>query len=145
MLQDLLDHGRVFDACNDFDVATAVFTLLDINVEDTLEPLHPGHRITALLNSFFLCALHFRRLSSLTPLPRRNQGAMLVVGCEKAVEPRQIHPRLGNQGGQACNEVQRLKKHMGGAITVRSFEFIANLALTRERQPLFRGYRDQLG
>ena len=45
MLQDLLDHGRVFDACNDFDVATAVFTLLDINVEDTLEPLHPGHRI----------------------------------------------------------------------------------------------------
>lgn len=54
MFQNLFDHGRVFDASvrrfgNDFDLSTAAFTLLDIKVEDTLDPLHQDNRSTALL------------------------------------------------------------------------------------------------
>src|SRR3990167_10050812 len=138
MFQDLCDYSRVFDAGHNLDMATATFTLLDINIENTLEPLHPGHRIAALLNGFFLCANHFRRLSDLTPFPQRDQGAMLAVRREKSVKSCQIHPWLRNQRGQPCDEIQRLKKHMSGAVAVRSFEFIANLATIGKRQPLFR-------
>lgn len=112
MFQNLLDPSTVFDAAvrrfgNDFNVSTAAFTLLDINIEDAFEPLHPGHRIAALLNGFFLCARHFCRLSSFAAFPRRDQGAMLTVRREKAVEARQIHSwfgmrpaRSGQQGVQ---------------------------------------------
>lgn len=72
-----------------------------INVEDTLEALHPGHRIAALLKGFVLCTVHFCRLSPLTPFSRCDQGAMLAVRCEKPVKPRQVYPGFRNQGSQA--------------------------------------------
>ena len=105
MFQDLFDHGSIFDTSNNFDVATAAFALLNVDIENALEPLHPGHRIAALLNDFILCALYFCQLSPLTPFSRRDQGAMLAVRREKPVKPRQIYPRLGNQGGQPRDEI----------------------------------------
>ena len=43
VIEDLLDHHRVFDAGDDFDGAAAFTTSLDIDIEDTFEPLCPGH------------------------------------------------------------------------------------------------------
>jgi hypothetical protein len=43
VFEDVLDHRWVFNAGDDFDVAATVLALLDINSEDPLQPLHPGH------------------------------------------------------------------------------------------------------
>lgn len=135
MLQDLFDHSRVFDACNDFDVPTAAFALFNINIEDAFEPLHPGHCISALLNGFFLCARHFRRLSSLTSFPRRDQSAMLAVRREKVVKPCQIYPRLGNQGGQRCDVIVLATKTDPGAGSINVTETLREQLLQGELAP----------
>ena len=62
--QDLGDHSRVFDATvlsvgNDFDVSIAVFVFFNVDIEDTLKPLHPGHRVAALFNGFILQQILF--------------------------------------------------------------------------------------
>ena len=44
VIEDLLDHHRAFDAGVDFHGATAVTACLDIDVENTLQALCPGHR-----------------------------------------------------------------------------------------------------
>ena len=43
-----LNYLGIFGAGNDFDLATAVFKDLDIEVEDAFESLHPGHGSLAL-------------------------------------------------------------------------------------------------
>ena len=42
--QDLLDDHRVFDAGNDLRCSSANSALLNVDMENTLEPLRPGHR-----------------------------------------------------------------------------------------------------
>ena len=46
--KDQLNHLGIFEAGNDFDLATAVFKDLDIEVEDAFESLHSGHGSLAL-------------------------------------------------------------------------------------------------
>ena len=48
VFKDQLNHLGIFDAGNDFDLATAVFTDLNIDVQDAFESLHPGHGSLAL-------------------------------------------------------------------------------------------------
>ena len=48
VLTDQLNYLGIFEAGNDFDLATAVFKDLDIEVEDAFESLHPGHGSLAL-------------------------------------------------------------------------------------------------
>ena len=46
--QDLLDHYRVFNAGDDFHGAAAAAAGLDVDIENTLEPLRPCHRRSPL-------------------------------------------------------------------------------------------------
>ena len=48
VFKDQLNHLGIFEAGNDFDLAMAVFTDLNIDVQDALESLHPGHGSLAL-------------------------------------------------------------------------------------------------
>ncbi|EAR22424.1 hypothetical protein NB231_11829 [Nitrococcus mobilis Nb-231] len=43
MIKDLPDHNRLFDAGNHLHLAGAVKAGLDINIENALEALRPGH------------------------------------------------------------------------------------------------------
>ena len=47
------------------------------------------------------------------PLCRCHQRSVLAVRRKHAVKSRQIHARLRYQGGQSCDEVERLKDHQG--------------------------------
>ena len=64
---------------------------------------------------------------------------MLAVRCEYTVKTCQIDSGLGHQCGQLGNEIHRLEDHVGGAIAIRRFQLISNLAIIRQLQPLF-GY-----
>ena len=48
VFENLLNDLRIFDTGNDFDVTAAVFADFDVDVEHSLEALHPGHRAVAL-------------------------------------------------------------------------------------------------
>jgi hypothetical protein len=41
VIKDLLDHYRVFNAGDDFHGAAAAAAGLDVDIENTLEPLRP--------------------------------------------------------------------------------------------------------
>src|SRR5690554_773578 len=59
MLENLLNDLRIFDAGNHFDVTAAVFADFNINIEDSLEALHPGHGAVALCRTASLVAMGF--------------------------------------------------------------------------------------
>lgn len=48
VIKDLLDHYRVFNAGDDFHGAAAAAAGLDVDIENTLEPLRPCHRRSPL-------------------------------------------------------------------------------------------------
>ena len=73
------------------------------------------------------------------PLCRCHQRTVFAVRGEYTVKTCQIDSGLGHQCGQLGNKIHRLKDHVGGAIAIRRFQLISNLALIRQRQPLF-GY-----
>ena len=54
--QNLLDNRWVFNTGNDLDLTGTALAGLDVDVEHSLEPLHPGHRhnITGIDNSLGL-------------------------------------------------------------------------------------------
>ena len=70
-----------------------------------------------------------------------HRCAVLAVRGKYAIEARQVDPRLWHQGGEPGDEVQRLEDDMGGAIAVRRLELVADVAMGRERQALFRDRR----
>ena len=39
----------------------------------------------------------------------RYPGPVLVIGCEQAMQASQVEARLGDQGNQAGNEIQRFE------------------------------------
>ena len=47
MIEDFLDHARIFDARDDLDRATTVLAGQDVDLEHPLQPLRPGHRDVA--------------------------------------------------------------------------------------------------
>jgi len=59
------------------------------------------------------------------------------LGANTPLETGQIDPGLGHQGSEPGDEVERLED-MGGAIAVRRFELVTDVAIGRERQAQFR-------
>ena len=88
MLKDQLNHLGIFDAGNDFDLATAVFTDLNIDVQEAFESLHPGHGSLALCGALVTPAGigYFRFVWLLAALSRRHLSAMPAVGRKDSVE-----------------------------------------------------------
>ena len=99
VIKNQLNHLRVFNACNHFDLATAVFTDLDVDVENTLESLHPGHSAVALCGALVTPASieTFRLIGLFAPLSGCYLNAVFAVRCKKPVESSKVDPRLGYQ------------------------------------------------
>ena len=73
------------------------------------------------------------------PLGKRDMHTKLAIGRiaaphEHPVKARQIHMRLGYQGGQRGNDVQRLEYDMRGPVTVRCLQLVRPDS-TRTRPP----------
>ena len=78
--------------------------------EHPFQALCPGHRGAALGKG-----LRFIQYLDLVPFATfrwRYQGAVLTIRRKHTVKSRQIHARLRHQGGQSCDEIQRLEDHM---------------------------------
>ena len=51
-----------------------------------------------------------------------------------------VDPRFGNQRSKPGQKVQRLEDHMGGAVSIGRFQFVADPSIIQKRQAFF-GYR----
>ncbi|OES47442.1 hypothetical protein A7R77_33065 [Pseudomonas aeruginosa] len=131
MLENLLNDLRIFDAGNHFDVTAAVFADFNINIEDSLEALHPGHGAVALCRTLVtpVSIETFRFVGLLAPLGGCYLNSVFAVRCKDAVEACEVDSRLRYQRSEFGDEVQRLEDHMGGAIAVRSFELVTHLPI----------------
>jgi len=107
--------------------------------ENPLQPLRPGHGHITLNWRFLVPPFRQPGFATLAPLCRCHQRTVFAVRGEYTVKTCQIDSGLGHQGGQLGDEIHRLEDHVGGAIAIRRFQLISNLAIIRQRQPLF-GY-----
>ena len=101
VLEDVLNDLRVFDTGNHLDLTTAVFADFNVDVEDALEPLHPGHGAMSFLGHL-IGPFRIRRgclFGLLATLRWRHINPVFAVGGKNAVKAGQVDPRLGNQGG----------------------------------------------
>ena len=100
-----------------------------------------GQCCPALRRRFLLLFLEGFGLVTLPPLPRCHRGAVSTVGGKYAMEAGQIDPRLGHQGGQPGDEIQRLEDNVCRAVAVRRLQLVPDSAVRRERQSLLRNGR----
>jgi hypothetical protein len=50
------------------------------------------------------------------------------------MKPGEVHARSRDQGGEPGDEVQRFEHHMGSAVSIRSFQPVADISLARQRE-----------
>ena len=120
MLKDLLNHLGIFDTGNHFDLTAAVLADFDIDVEDALESLHPGHGAVSLCGTLVLPVGigRFWWIGFLAAFGRCDLHTAFAVGCEDAMEACKIDARFWHQCSQLRHEVQGLKDHVSSAIAV---------------------------
>ena len=139
---NLLDHHRVFDAGNHFHGATAFPAGFDVNVEHPFQALRPRHAGTTFGRR--LRIIRSLGLVALAPLSGRHHSTVLAIGGKYTMTKSlgmildsfswptkwvgirddtnkscQIHARLWHQGGQSCDEIQRLTKSPGAILNSR--------------------------
>ena len=136
--EDLLNHHWIFDAGDDLDVAAAVLADLDVGVENALQPLRPGHCRSVFDRCRAVRRICRTGLVALTALGRRHLCAMRTVRGEHTMKSSQVNPRLRHQRDESGDEVHRPEDDVRGAIAVRRFKLVAQLAIAQQRQPLFR-------
>ncbi len=113
MTEDLLDHHRIFYAGDNLNGAAAHRAGLDIDVENPLQALHPGHRGPALGGCFFFPVPIRMTFVSLPPLCRHDQRPVLAVRCKHPMETGEIDSRFRHQRRQSCDKIQWLKDDVG--------------------------------
>jgi len=107
-----------FDTGDEAQRATAVWALLDVDLEDALEPLHPGQGCCGLIG-IASCARFL--------LPH-DGGPVSEVGGEDAVVSGEVGARFGDERSESGDEVQRIQCHVGGAISEWLLQAIDHLA-----------------
>lgn len=91
VFKDQLDHLRIFDADNHFDVTAAVFAELDINIEHSFEALHLGHGLMPLCRAIMLVSIGRLQIRLLAAFVGCDLGAVLAVGREDTMEPCEVN------------------------------------------------------
>ena len=81
MPEDLLNHFGVFNAGNNLDLTTTVFAHFDIDIEYSLEALHPGHPVMALCGIFVtpVSIEIFQFVGPLAPLSRCHLNTVFTI------------------------------------------------------------------
>jgi len=103
--ENLLDDDRVFDTGDDAGAATAVLAGFDVDVEDPLDPLRPGHGRVLFGEGPFL-SVRYRTFAAFAASCGRDLGPVLAVRCEYSVESGQVHSGTGHQCHQFGQEIQ---------------------------------------
>ena len=125
MRQDLIHYQRVFNAGNDLHGTAALLTGLDVDPENTLQALSPAHGLTLLRPGSLLVGR-----SSLTASGRGDLRAPATVRGKYPMEAGEIDSWPGYQRRQSGNEIQWFEDDVGGAVAVRRFQRITDIALT---------------
>ena len=119
ILKYLLNHFRIFNTGNDFDLANTVFADFNVDIENSLQSLHPSHSAVSLCRTLVLpVGIGWFSNELLTALGRRHLNPSLTFGRKDSMEPREGDVRLGYQRSKFVHELRRLKEHMGGAIAI---------------------------
>lgn len=95
---------------------------IDIDVECSLESLHPGHRHMALRRRLVQPVSPGRLTLLASPAPFHagvTSTRKLAIGGEDPMKTCQIHAWLGHQGSQLRDEVQRLEYEVRSAVANR--------------------------
>ena len=95
VIEDLLDHPRVFDTGNHLDRTGAFPAGLDIDVENTFEPLCPGHRRSPFGWRWRL--IGYPSLMPPAPLWGRHPRPVLAVRRNHPWQPVKLTPGLGTR------------------------------------------------
>ena len=130
MLQYLPDDCGVFDTSNHLRATTAGPAGLNVNVEHPFQSLSPCHRDMAFCGRFLI-----RICCNFPGTPAspgwRHPHPVFAVRRKDTMESCQVHSGPGYQSGQFGDKVHRFEDDVSRAITIRGFQFIANLALFR--------------
>ena len=94
--QDPLNDHRVFDAGNDLRCSSADTARLNVDIENPLQALGPGHRRMMLNWRFLILDICSFRFATLAPFCRRHQRTVFAVRGEYTVKARQVDSRLGH-------------------------------------------------
>ena len=124
-----------------------MFTDLNIDVEDTFESLHPGHRSLALCGALVTPAGigDCRFVWPVATLSRRHLNRVLAVGRKDCVEAGEIDAQFRHQSCQPGNEIHGFKYDMRCAIAIRRLQFVAHLAIAGQSLRRLGGLRSDTG
>ena len=111
--EDLLDHHRVFDAGNDSERTGTFPAGLDVDVENALQSLRPGHRGPAFGGRLGLRLIERSGFVALAPFGRRHRCTVFAV--------------RGQARGGAAPIVPPLKKGGIGGISLPRLPFRAGI------------------
>jgi len=125
----LLDDHGIFDAGNDPDITAAFTAGFNINIENPLQPLCPGHGCAAFCWSLVLSGFCCYRFLSFTSFGWCYQCPVLAIGRKHPVKADEVNSGPGNQSDQSGDKVQWLKYDMRGAVVPRCFQLIADLTI----------------
>ena len=126
MSQNSIDYILVLNTSNDPDRTTAAAANLNVDIENSLESLGPGHCGMTLSRR-----TNFRigeRLHTFATLGRGDLPTPSVVRCQYAVVASEIDPGLGNQCRQSGYEIHRIEGHLCRAIPIGRLQGIDHLA-----------------
>jgi len=128
--ENTLNDCRRLDARDNAQPPAAVSAGLDVYGEHPLEALRPGHCplrvdgrwLVVLAASGGACLRHDPR-----PVRARRRKHTVV--------PRQVRAGFWHQRGESGDKVFGLEDHVGGAVTIRRLQRIANVPAPGQRQP----------
>ena len=123
MSEDRLDEFGRLDARDDAQRAATHITALDVDMEDSLEPLHPAHRRGTRC---------MRLAGGLVDRIGDDAEAVLEVRGEHAVVSGEMGAGAWHEGGEAGDEFDGVEHDMRGAVAEGVLESIHDLpAVTR--------------
>ena len=132
MGEDSLDDLGSLDARDDTQCAATHAAVFDVDVEDSLEPLHPTHgRGTRRM----------RLAGGLVDRVGDDAVAVLEVRGEHAVVSGEMGVGAWNEGGEAGDEVDGVEHDMSGAVTEGVLEPIQDLPAVIDREAFVRDGR----
>jgi hypothetical protein len=126
MSQNSIDDILVLNTRDDPDRSSATATDFDVDVEDALEPLCPGHCHMSLRRR-----ADFRfgnRLDAFSTPGWGDQPAATMVRSEKAMVASEVDAWFGGQRCQACDEIHGIECHLCRSIPVRCLQGVDHLA-----------------
>ena len=132
MVENLLDELRRLDARDDAQRTATHTTTFDVDVEDSLEPLHPAHG--ARTSGKELAGGWTRRVGN-------DVVTVLEVRGEHGVVSSEMGARSWHEGGEAGDKVHRVEHDMSRRVMEGVLEPIHDLPAVIDREAFVRDCR----